>query len=259
MKIIALMTDEFRLYYGLIKELKRRNVSFISLAEGEPIPYNVGVVITTLTLYEEIDFPRKITVKTENDIPKVVDRALEILRGRTRIKYLIIGVDPGKSPGVAVMGDGELINQYKCYSPEEVSVIIEKVFSTYDAEKKKVKVGHQAVTIRNRIINDLLELGKNFSFILEIADETSTTHTKHNPDINAAIEISSMPGSPVDRPLDVNPTPGELRDIQRISRINSGSQVTISRTLAARVAIGDLDLNEAIALQKKTGNEPEGE
>ncbi len=255
MKIMALITDEFRLYYGLIRELKRKNISFISLAGGEPIPYNVGVVITTRSCMEEIDFPRKIIVETEGDIPRMVDRALEILRGRVRIKYLVIGVDPGKSPGVAVIGDGELINQYKCYSPQEVSVIVEKVFYTYDAENRKVKVGHQAVTIRNRIINDLLELRKKNEFILEIADETSTTRLKHDPHINAAIEISSMPGSPVESYMNINPTPGELKDIQRISRIRSGSFVTISRTLAARVAIGELDLLEAIAIQKKTGNE----
>jgi hypothetical protein len=170
-----------------------------------------------------------------------------------RIKYLIIGVDPGKSPGVAVMGDGELINQYKCYSPGEVSGIIEKVFSTYQAENKKVKVGHQAVTIRNRIINDLIELVKKFDFIIEIADETSTTHSKHDPDINAAIVISSMPGVPVDRPIDINPTQGEIKDIQRISRMKSGSLMTISRALAARVAVGELDLVEAIELQKRDG------
>jgi len=127
-------------------------------------------------------------------------------------------------------------------------------FFTYVAVKKKIKVGHQAVTIRNRIINDLLELVKKFDFVIEIADETSTTREKNNPDINAAIEISSMPGSPVYRPMDVNPTPGEIRDIQRISRIKSGSELTISRTLAARVATGELDLHEAIALQKKTRN-----
>ena len=255
MKIIALMTDEFRLYYGLIKELKMRNVSFISLVKDETIPDNVGVVITTRAHIEKIDFPNKVTVKTEDEIPQMVDHALEMLRGRTRIKYLIVGVDPGKSPGVAVMGDGELINRYKCYSPEEVSYICEKVFSTYEAEKKKVKVGHQAVTVRNRIINDLRELVKKIDFVIEIADETSTTRVKHDPDINAAIEISSMPGSPVKGPMNVSPTQGEIRDIQRISRIKSGSQVTISRTLAARVATGELDMAEAIALQKKTGNE----
>ena len=255
MKIIGLITNNFRMYYGLVEEMKRREVPFISLSRNEMIPFNIGVVLTTPLESDEIEFPEKVTVGEDGSVAGAVDRAQQILRGRKKILYLVIGIDPGMAPGIAVLGDGELINQYKCYSPQDVSGVIEKVFATYDAEKRRVKIGHQAVSFRNRIVNDLLKLKKEIDFILEIVDETNTTLTKHSPDINAAIEISFMSGAPVERSMEIRPTEGEIRNIQKKSRIASMSQVTISRELAESVAVGELGLQEAIDIQRGKKND----
>lgn len=260
MKIIALITEDFRSFYRVAKELKRRRIPFVSLSLDEMIPFNAGVVITTEGEKKKIHFPKIVAMsggsyESENagmaDVSRAVDLAEQILRGRMKIKYLVIGIDPGMAPGLAVVGDGELINQYKCYSPEEVADVVKRIFSTYVSENRKVKIGHQAVTLRNRILNDLMKLRKEMDFILEIADETSTTRSKHNPDINAAIEISFMPGVPVNGTLKIQPTEGEIKDIQRKSRIKSDSKLTITRELATRVATGELELDEAIARQRE--------
>ena len=132
----------------------------------------------------------------------------------------------------------------------------------YQAQNKKVKIGHQAITYRNRIVNDLWELKDEFDFDLEIVDETSTTRYKHNPDMNAALDISFLPGKPVTHPLSIHPTDGEIRDLQRMSRIKSDSRITISKELARRVAEGDIDISQAIDIQKNhsdTGTDGEGD
>jgi len=250
MKIIGLITNDFRMYYKLVEEMKKREVPFISLSKEEMIPFNIGVILTTPLENDEINFPKKVTVGVDENITGAIDRALQILRGRKKILYLVIGIDPGMAPGIAVLGDGELINQYKCYSPNDVSGVIEKVFATYEAEKRRVKIGHQAVSFRNRIVNDLLKMKKDWDFVLEIVDETNTTLTKHSPDINAAIEISFMSGAPVESGMEIHPTEGEIKNIQKKSRIASISQVTISRELAASVAMGELSLQKAIEIQK---------
>jgi len=121
-----------------------------------------------------------------------------------------------------------------------------------------VKVGRQARTFRNRIVNGLLSLKEEFDISLMIVDETSTTLTKHNSHMNAALEISFMDGSEVIFSLPVKPTEGELRDIQRISRIKSDSRVTISRELALRVALGELPIDEAIERQESEPGSAEG-
>ena len=249
MKIIGLVTGEFRIFYGLVRELKKRGLPFVSLSMDEPVPFNVGAVITTGREAPGVDFPCKVVC--DEGPANAVDLALQILRGRGKTKYLVIGIDPGMAPGIAVMADGELINRYKCYSPEEVFSVVEGIFNTYEGEKKYVKIGHQAVTHRNRIVNHLLGLKSEVDFVLEIVDESNTTLSKHDPDINAAVEISFMSGSPVDAEIEIRPSDGEIRWIQKMSRIKSDSRITISGELAKKVATGKLKLREAIELQRK--------
>jgi hypothetical protein len=50
---------------------------------------------------------------------------------------------------------------------------------------------------------------------------------------------------------EVKPTPGELRDIQRLSRIESKGSVTIASELAESVARGEITLTDAIAKQRQ--------
>src|SRR3990170_1926160 len=71
------------------------------------------------------------------------------------------------------------------------------------------------------------------------------------PDVDAAIDIARTPGRRVVPPFDVRPTPGEVRDIQRRSRLDSAGQVTISSELADAVARVVLSLEEAIARARR--------
>ncbi len=249
MKTIGLVTGDFRVFYALVKELKGRELPFVSLAKGEPVPFHVGVVITTAPEAREVDIPHKVIYR--GDAESAVDQAQLVLRGDRRTKFLVIGIDPGMAPGIAVLADGELINQYKCYSPEDVLSVAERIFNTYQGEKRIVKIGHQAVTLRNRIVNHLLGLRDSVDFALEIVDESNTTLSKQDPDMNAAVEIAFMSGTTVCEPMEIRPSDGEIRFIQKMSRLESDSQITISHELAERVAVGELKLGEAIEEQRR--------
>ena len=86
--------------------------------------------------------------------------------------------------------------------------------------------------------------------MVEIVDETSTSEGRAAPDIAAAKSISKTRGARISKKLDIRPSMGEIRDIQRISRIESDGELTISRSLARQVARGDMDLEEAIKVQR---------
>ena len=58
-----------------------------------------------------------------------------------------------------------------------------------------------------------------------------------------------MNGELITEKLPVNPTPGEVREVQRLSRRMSGGRVTISQRLAQAVAVGRLSMEEAIGRQ----------
>ncbi|MCK5561366.1 MAG: hypothetical protein KAJ51_12255 [Thermoplasmata archaeon] len=257
MKIIAIITENFSVYYDLVKALKSRELAFISLTFKDFIPSNVGVVITTTPESRQIEFQNKIHIDLEltdleQGIQNAINEAMKQLGGFTRFRILTVGIDPGKRPGIAVIGDSELINVFQVQAPEKVMPKLKQILDTYPSDNKRIRIGHGAPTARNRIINSLFEL----KIPIEIVDETSTTKSVQRKsggpdlsDIKAAISIAFTPGTIIKSKYEVKPTAGELREIQRVSRLESGGTVTISKQLAEKVAKGELDLKTAIELQ----------
>jgi hypothetical protein len=246
MKIIGVMTENFSIYYDLVKVLKERKIPFISLSLDDVIPPNVGIIFTTAEERARIYFKHKMTITEKDDITLMIDKALKMIEGKDKFGKLIIGIDPGKRPGVAVLGDGEVLEVYHVDSPEKVVNILKKVLKTYPNQEILIRIGDGAPTHRNRIINGLFNIGHP----MEMVDESNTTQKTVQPDIKAAIDIALSSGPPIKSKLEVNPTEGEIRDIQRISRLESEGALTISKPLAKKVAAGEITLEEAIKSQQ---------
>ncbi len=244
MKIIGILTSNFRVYYDLISSLRQRNQPFASLTFDEPIPQNIGVIITTSEEGDKIDFPKLIVA--DKDIELTMDIAQRTLKGKEKFEKLMIGIDPGKRPGLAVIGDGEVLTTAQVASPEKVKSEIARALKSYPSKETIIRIGHGDTTHRNRIINSLSEFGLK----IEISDETRTTKISETPDIDAAIDIALKSGVRAKKSYKVEPTPGELKDIQRRSRIESKGRVTISQDEAKKVAKGKLTLKEAIRRAK---------
>lgn len=247
MRIIGVMTEDFSIYYDLVKVLKERKVPFISLSIDDAIPVNVGLLLTTPKELPKIWFAHKLAITDKDDISLMIDKALKILEGKEKFGRFIIGIDPGKRPGVAVLGDGEILEVYQVDSPEDVVKILKRIIKAYPNQEILIRIGDGAPTHRNRIINSMINLG----IPMEMVDETSTTQKTVQPDIKAAIDIALSSGIPIRRKQEVKPTAGEIRDIQRISRLESKGALTISKPLAEKVASGKLTLEDAIESQKK--------
>lgn len=246
MKILGILTSDFRVYYELISALKKRDLPFVSLSFDEAIPVNVGVIITTDNEKDKIDFPQLVALSKDFDMS--IDIAQRILRGKDIFQKLIIGIDPGGRPGIAVIGDGEVLATAQVPSPEKVKQRIVRAIKSYPANETIIRIGHGDTTHRNRIINSLSALGMK----IEISDETRTTKISETPDIDAAIDIALKSGIEAKGLYKVEPTQGELRDIQRKSRIESKGRVTISKKEAEKVARGELTLEEAIKWNVKS-------
>lgn len=244
MKTICIVTEKFSIYYELSRGLKEMNISFTALPLGAKIPNNMGVVITTKEEESKIRFPKKVIFSS---IQETIIKAIQIASGKESYSQLIIGIDPGQKPGVVVIGDCRVINASNADSPEGVAKFVKQNIKSYACEDVRIKIGCGDPTQRNRIVNALFGLG----IPIEIVDEASTTR-KHvrNPDIDAALNIAKMQGYAVKRRYEINPTRGEIKEIQRRSRLVDGT-VTISTTLANKVAKGELNLDAAVKKQKR--------
>ncbi|MDX1534772.1 MAG: hypothetical protein R3291_04055 [Thermoplasmata archaeon] len=242
-QVLGVLTEDFRLYHDLISFLKERDVPFQSLSYDAPIPLEVGVVLTSAEEAPSLDFPNVVAVEQVAD---AVVQAQQLLRGKTAFREIVIGIDPGPRPGAAILGDREVIDTRTGSSPEAVLEICLSVLQTYACDAFRVRVGHGDPTHRNRIINVLTQHGLR----VEIVDERGTTrHDRRRQDardIEAAIDIAMGRGVQAESAYEVLPTPGEVKNIQRSSRIRSGGRLTISQGLAEKVARGEMTLAEAI-------------
>jgi len=248
MKIIAVITENFSLYYDIVRILKNEKLPFLSLSFDDRIPANVGVVITDKNEKDKVNFEPVVLV--DSDIQRAVDEAEKFLYRKQMYSILVIGIDPGKRPGIAVIGDGEVIRGLQVDSPEGATDIVKQVLELYQGQDIRIRIGHGASTFRNRIINAIFPL----KIPIEIVNETNTTHKVYGDDIRAAIDIALTPGYLIHSTYEIEPRDGELKNIQRISRLESKGAVTISMDLAKKVAIGEITLEDAIKIQKQNKN-----
>jgi len=243
-RVLGLLTEDFRLYHDLVTMLRARDVPFRSLSFGQPIPRDVGAVLTSPAEAPRVRFSDVVPVR---DVREAVSAALQIVRGRGPWRELVVGVDPGAEPGIAVLGDGDVLDTRLASSPEVVESIVRGSILSFPAERVRLRVGNGDPTNRNRTINALAPLG----LPVEIVDEKGTTHRSPNPDADAAVEIARGRGVRAARYYAVEPKPGELREIQRKSRLSSDGKVTITKDLARRVARGELTLAAAVETHRQ--------
>ena len=163
------------------------------------------------------------------------------LYGKKRFEKLVVGIDPGPKPGIAVIGDGIVVEEIQLSSVSKVRGLIDDIYSGYSPRFFLVRIGDGDITNRNRIINSLVE-----DYIIELVNEKNTSEAITNKDIESAKVIAFTRGKRVREKLNIVVKEGYLKDIQRKSRIESDGKITISRNLAKKVALGELSLKEAI-------------
>lgn len=245
MKIIGLMTEDFRFFYEVVESLKRRGEPFVSLGFTDSIPPAVGVIITTEHESGMVQFSK---VVADDDPEYAINMALSIIHGGDEFNTLVVGIDPGPRPGMVVLGDGKVLISKIVPVPEQVADELSEIISYVEFQKIIVRIGHGNPINRNRSICALWDLVDH----IEVVDETSTTGKGGVPDIEAALAIAKTPGIRLLHRPAISPTSGEIRDIQRRSRLESGGRFTISHELAMRVAKGEITLREALDVQQRS-------
>jgi hypothetical protein len=244
MKVIGVMTKNFSFFYELVQLMRERREAFVALDFDDDVPDGVGVIITTREERPKVRF-RKIVAADQPST--ALDMARSQLRGKESFQTLVAGVDPGTRPGLAIIGDGRVLVAESVGSPERVADEIDRFRRCFRHDRLIARVGHGDRTNRNRVSRAIWNTVDD----IEVVDETSTTRRTEEPDADAAVSIALGTGYRLPFPPEVRPTPGEVRDIQRLSRIESGGRVTISSDLAEAVARGEISLPEALMAQDR--------
>jgi hypothetical protein len=247
MKTLGVYTKDFSLYHDIIKALKKRKVSYVSLSSPEGIPKRIGVILSSRREIKELGFQKGIAADDADSVDHAIDLALQKLTGKELYMMLFIGIDPGERPGVAVVGDDILLQKMQVQTPEGVAAEIRRLIKVYPSKEICIRIGHGSIITRNRIINSLIPL----NIPIEIVDETRTTPAQQKVrtqrDLAAAAAIALLSGGGrVQQTLPLEPTRGAIRNVQRRSRQLTEGRFTISEKTALQVLKGELSLVEAI-------------
>jgi hypothetical protein len=229
----------------------KRKIAYVSLSSLHHVPSKIGVILTSNSELHDVNSSKVIAADAYDTVEHAVDLAIQMLIGKDLYSKIYIGIDPGDYPGIAVVGDDILLSKISVDSPQEVLSSVKRILKEYPATQTIIRIGHGSIIIRNRIINALIRLG----ITIEIVDETKTTPgpdiIRPKRDSEAAAVIALMRGGRVQSRLELEPTRGEIVNIQEKSRKLTNGMFSISKKIAIDVLNGKMSLEEAIEKEKK--------
>ncbi|RZV10995.1 hypothetical protein BDK88_2223 [Natrinema hispanicum] len=237
--MIVVATSNFEVYHGVVTELRERGTTFTTVEPDEELPEHTDVVVTGSDHAD--DFGAVPTIVADPDAPRrAVDQALAAVRGdggRT-----VIGVDPGRNPGIAVLTGETVVAAFQVPLGDAVDQIRHEAD---EAPSPIVRIGNGSRLESAKLVNELDTVQ------VELVDETGTTPylgtgARGMGDVLAAVNIARREGEVIDA-RDIEPTDGELQMIKDRSREQSEENRAIDELLARRVAAGELTINEALA------------
>jgi len=197
---IALVTVSGKAYYMLANELKGRNIAFLSLTPQDDVPLGIRVAITTKEESRLIRHPNVLVYRDEMDPATIVDEAIRMVRGKRGYDAVVVGVDPGKTTGIAVLGDGSVLETFTCSSLEEAVRSILESSKKARAKMNIVKVGDGAPVYAKELLH-LLDKNLPEDHVIEIVSEAGTSrslgdspHRRGARDAMSAVRIAERRG-----------------------------------------------------------------
>jgi hypothetical protein len=202
---IAVATVSGKAYYFIVNELKQKNLPFLSLKPTDNIPLDVKVVITTKNEQQQITHPNILVYTEDTNLTTLIAEAARISQGKEGYEKIVIGVDPGKTFGIAVLGDGKVIETANGSSAEETVAIIKDVLKRTPSKFFVVRIGDGAPAFAEDLLC-LLDRDLRENVAIEMVSEagttrlsTESTHRKAARDVISAIKIAGRLGNPVKR------------------------------------------------------------
>jgi hypothetical protein len=205
---IAVATVSGKAYYKLVNELKSRGLAFISLKPWDSAPLNIDVVITTEKERSLVKHPKVLTYEDSVDSATIIDDAVRLIQGKKNYERVIVGIDPGETSGVAILGDGNVIETFSCSSSEEVVKDILHAFRKIPTSTNIVKVGDAPIYTKELL--SLLDDALPENVTIEIVSEAGTSHftgdTTHRRGIRDMMSAAMIAGRKGQLYLRRNPT-----------------------------------------------------
>jgi len=198
---VAVATVSGKAYFFIVNKLREKNIDFLSLVPSEPVPTEIKVVITTAKEKHLINHEKILVYDSETEPETVVNAALKILQGKESYEKVVIGIDPGKVFGLAVIADGKVIETENCFSIQEVSNNVNNIIKNVDSSSTAVsiKIGNGVPAYKDLL--ETLDFALPSKVVLEVVSEAGTNrslkdnkHRRGLRDIASAMHIAGRVG-----------------------------------------------------------------
>jgi hypothetical protein len=192
--LIGICTEDFALLHDVLKLFKDKGIHHAVLEKGQTWDSSMD----SLALQNGLESPHFTLkeppiVRISRDPSVTVNRAIAASLGRFRPREIIVGIDPGKRPGMAFIADGILISAQRSTGPDDILIRLKNGKKAFEPWSMLIRVGNGDPNSRDPIIDELKRAG----YPLEVVDETQTTKTKRYRDENAAVLIAHTKGDPI--------------------------------------------------------------
>ena len=197
---IAVETVHGRAYYELVTELNRQELPFLSLKPWDPVPLDIKVVITTGEESHQISHPQILPFEQGSNPESVVDKANLTVQGKQGYEKVVVGVDPGKTYGIAILGDNKVLATLTASNLEEASHLVVDSLKRFPAEVRVVRVGNGPPEYTRTLLSSLDKTLPEET-LMEIVNEVGTSRLTNNSvnrrvlrDAVSAIKIAGRNG-----------------------------------------------------------------
>jgi hypothetical protein len=141
---VAVATVQGKAYFLIVNQLREQNIPFISLVPGQSVPAKMKLVITTEHEKYLINHDNIVVFYNEDGLDSLVDKIKVMLLGKEAFRKIVVGIDPGKSIGLAAIADGKVIEKGNCFSTKELIDSIHKVIRhvNFGVTNVSIKIGN---------------------------------------------------------------------------------------------------------------------
>ena len=228
--IIGLYLDDFSLLNRITSKIKSKEFILRHIKNISQIDKEISVIISK-------DYILKCK------IPQIQPKNLEILELRIRCAFynvhdLVIGIDPGGTIGIAIIGRNRILFQNEFEDVKNLVQIMESIQE--EIGLSLIKIGTGSPPERNQIVRAL----EKYSDIVKLVNENRSGSGSHTA---AATRIALREGS-LENPSNYEPKDGEIAWIQQESRRLSEGLVTIDKKLARQILVGEINMPDAIQI-----------
>jgi hypothetical protein len=171
---IAVATVNGRAYYQLVTELQRKRLPFLSLKPWDPVPLHIKVVLTTEEESHQVSHPQILLFGQDSNPESVVDEAILVVQGKKGYERVVVGVDPGKTYGIAILGDNKVLATLTSSNVDDASHLVVDSLKRFPAEVKVVRVGNGPPEYTQTLL-DSLDKALPEETLVEIVSEAGTS------------------------------------------------------------------------------------